>query len=208
MQRLLLILVSVFAIAAAPKRATPTPATPDPSATGNSKLVHPGPNGKLVYEPYTDQGDTIPDFSNCGYMGGGVRIPNVATKITLRPETGGVDDTPRIQQAIDEIAAMPLGADGFRGALVLSRGYYRIGGSLKIHANGIILRGEGSGEGGTVLTAIGNKPRAMITVASEAKQVILESKESPDVTDEYVPVGARSLHIADASHLRVGDTII
>src|SRR5437763_10678987 len=133
MQRLLLILVSVFAIAAAPKRATPTPATPDPSATGNSKLVHPGPNGKLVYEPYTDQGDTIPDFSNCGYMGGGVKIPDVAAKITVRPESGSGDDTQRIQQAIDQIATMPAGPDGFRGALVLARGYYRIGGSLKMH---------------------------------------------------------------------------
>src|SRR2546427_691522 len=81
-------------------------------------------NGKLVYQPYTDQGDTIPDFSNCGYMGGGVKIPDVAAKITLRPETGG-DDTSRIQQAIDQLAAMPAGHDGFRGAIVLARGAYR-----------------------------------------------------------------------------------
>ncbi|HSV15212.1 MAG TPA: hypothetical protein VLI90_13215 [Tepidisphaeraceae bacterium] len=208
MKSYLLILVCAFSIGAVLKRTTPTPPTPDADATGVSKLVHLGSNGKLVYEPYTEHGDVIPDFSNCGYMGGGVRIPDVAAKITLRPETGSGDDTARIQQAIDQLGNMPIGPDGFRGALVLSRGYYHIGGSLKIHASGIVLRGEGSGEGGTVLTATGNKPRAMIVVASDAKQVIVESKQSPDVTDEYVPVGARSLGAVDASQFHVGDCII
>ena len=44
---------------------------------GKSSLVHVGLDGKLVYAPDA-QGNTIPDFSNCGYMGGGVAIPEAA----------------------------------------------------------------------------------------------------------------------------------
>jgi hypothetical protein len=66
----------------------------------HSKLVYPGKDGKLVYKPYTDRGDTIPDFSHCGYGSGGVAIPDVPVKVTLPPEAGQKDDLPRIQAAL------------------------------------------------------------------------------------------------------------
>src|ERR1700683_1229339 len=79
-----------------------------PASTFGATLVHLDKDGKLVYEPYDEQGDTIPDFSNCGYMGGGVKIPDVPVKATVEPITGSSDDTDRIQRAIKEVSAMPL----------------------------------------------------------------------------------------------------
>ena len=52
----------------------------------HSKLVVPVPDGRLRYTPDA-QGNTIPDFSHCGYMGGGVAIPQVETKLTLHPDS-------------------------------------------------------------------------------------------------------------------------
>ncbi|MDQ3814839.1 MAG: hypothetical protein M3347_12925 [Armatimonadota bacterium] len=69
-----------------------------------SKLVHPGADGKLVYVPYTEHGDVIPDFSHCGYGGGGVKIPDVTIKVTLEPDADTQDDAPRLQAAIDQVA--------------------------------------------------------------------------------------------------------
>src|SRR5436305_11558998 len=79
-----------------------------------SEWVHPGPDGKLVYKT-TPAGDRIMDFSYAGYMGGGVALPDVPAKRTVKP-TGGDDDTAAIQSAIDAVAAMPI-ENGFRGAV-------------------------------------------------------------------------------------------
>src|SRR6478672_11315918 len=76
-----------------------------PAAAATSEWVHPGPDGKLVYKT-TQAGDRIMDFSHAGYMGGGVALPDVPVKRTVKP-TGGAD-ADAIQGAIDEVAAMPL----------------------------------------------------------------------------------------------------
>src|SRR5581483_6353718 len=172
-----ILLLSAAAIAAVPKKRGTTPAadeaagdqpTAAQSQAGDSKLVHLGPHGKLVYQPYDAQGDQIPDFSNCGYGGGGVKIPDVPVKLTLHPQAGSGDDTSRVQRAIEQVSAMPLNADGFRGALLLSHGEYRIGGILHIRASGVVLRGEGSGANGTILKATGTEPRSLIEVQGAA----------------------------------------
>src|SRR5947208_15217092 len=87
----------------------------------SGKLVFAGKDGKLSYAPSDAAGDTIPDFSNAGYMGGGVRIPEVPVKITVKPgDEPKRDDTQRIQQAIDAVAKMPLEKNGVRGAVLLA----------------------------------------------------------------------------------------
>src|SRR5947208_12853097 len=95
---------------------------------GNStnSLVSLGANGKLHYKPYTDRGDVIPDFSRCGYGGGGAELPIVPVTVTLSPQTDSTDDTARIQAALDEVAKLPLDKNGLRGAVLLKRGRYRI----------------------------------------------------------------------------------
>ena len=118
------------------------------SGSGTSLIAF-EPDGTLKYLP-NKHGDVILDYSHCGYMGGGVAIPDVPVAITLTPSGG--DDGPAIQAAIDELAAKPLGADGFRGAILLKAGTFKVGQELYIRDSGIVLRGEGAEEDtGTLL---------------------------------------------------------
>jgi hypothetical protein len=174
------------------------------AATGHSSLVYPGPEGKLVYVP-DEQGNTIPDFSNCGYKGGGVRLPEVPVKVTLEPAEG--DAGARIQAALDQVAALPLDENGIRGAVLLKRGTYRIGGALKLGASGVVLRGEGQGEDGTVLICAGKGQRTLVQIrgTGSPKEVAGTRRQ---VTDTYVPVGARSFHVDSAEGFKVGDRVI
>lgn len=79
---------------------------------GQSQIAYTGKDGRMVYVP-DYKGNRIIDFSNVGYMGGGVKLPDVQARIAVQP-TGG-DDTAMLQAAIDEVSRLPRDADGFRG---------------------------------------------------------------------------------------------
>jgi hypothetical protein len=170
-----------------------------------SELVRSNREGRLVYKASSPEGDTILDFSNCGYGGGGVALPKVAVKLKLKPVPNAVDDTERIQRAIDELSQLPLRADGFRGALLLRKGIYRVQGTLKLTQSGVVLRGEGSGPDGTVLVATGVAKRSLIEVKGAASPK--PSGTPLTITDRYVPVGARSFSVTETTGLKVGSAI-
>src|SRR6266498_4300967 len=113
-----------------------------------TSLVYPGIDGKLVYVA-DSLGNRIPDFSNAGYKGGGVTIPYVPVKAIVWPVAG--DNADKIQKAIDSVAALPLDAYGFRGAVLLKMGFYQLDKPLYIKASGVVLRGEGMSDIGTIL---------------------------------------------------------
>src|SRR5689334_2108346 len=115
-------------------------------------LVYPGTDGKLVYTP-DEKGNIIQDCSHAGYGGGGVPIPTVAVKETIWPVPG--DNTAHVQAAIDKVSALPLDRNGFRGAVLLRAGQYRLATPLTIQASGVVLRGEGMGDTGTILIGTG-----------------------------------------------------
>src|SRR5688500_12192344 len=71
--------------------------------------AYPGTDGKLLYKPLP-LGDKIGDYTNVGYMGGTVPIPNVPTKITVSPVAG--DDQQNIQNAIDFVESLVPDANG------------------------------------------------------------------------------------------------
>jgi len=99
--------------------------------------VHPGDDGRLVYVS-DEQGNTIPDFSHAGYEGGGKPLPTVPIKETVWPVAG--DNTSNLQSAIDRVSALPRDKNGFRGALLIKMGYYKLGTPLKIAASGVAQR--------------------------------------------------------------------
>ncbi|MFD0752064.1 hypothetical protein ACFQZS_18055 [Mucilaginibacter calamicampi] len=172
--------------------------------------VYPGMDGKLVYAA-DSLGNKIPDFSNAGYKGGGVAIPYVPNKVTVWPVVG--DCSVVIQAAIDKVSAMPLDAQGFRGAVLLKQGTYPLDKPLTIKASGVILRGEGSTEIGTILFGrtvtprpAGNAGSSLINLAGE-KGIAVQEATKQLVTDKYVPVGARSLNLASAKGFKVGDKV-
>ena len=77
-----------------------------PSARpGRSALVTASADGRLSYQPYTERGDVLPDFSHCGFGGGGVALPDAVVKETLEPRADG-DGSARIQAALDRVEAV------------------------------------------------------------------------------------------------------
>jgi hypothetical protein len=90
--------------------------------------------------------------------------------------------------------------------VLLRKGRYRLGGTLCIAAGGVVLRGEGSGEDGTVLVATLRKQHTLIRVAGEGSPREVPSSRQA-ITDDYVPVGARTVTVADASAFRPGDEV-
>ncbi len=200
----------------------------EPLSGRYSIVAHPGENGHLVYTP-DYRGNRIPDFSTVGYRAGGVPVPEVPVKVTLEPGTG--DDTERIQAAIDEVGALPVDDNGFRGAVLLKAGAYEIGTELEINRSGVVLRGEGQGDlkelllnpddglsldefkaavqGGntTVLIATGEERRTLIRIGGESG-LSIQRDTGTEIIDRYVPVGTHTFHVDDAGAFQAGDRIV
>lgn len=176
-------------------------------AVANAQLISEGPGG-LVYQTYANEGqanavNTVPDFSRSGYMGGGVAIPFVPAAVTLNPS--GFDDTAAIQNAINTVSALPV-VNGFRGAVYLSAGEYTVSSTLNINASGVVIRGAGQQEsGGTRITYTATTQSDLFAILGSSGPSGTGSSYS--ITDSYVPVGATTLNISDASTFSVGDMI-
>jgi hypothetical protein len=82
-----------------------------------------------------------------------VRLPTVPAARTVSPASG--DNSARIQATLDQVSSLAPGADGLRGAVVLEPGTSEVAGVLKIGASGVVLRGSGSAEGGTIVRMTG-----------------------------------------------------
>jgi len=189
---------------------------------GTGSVFRMGSDGKLVYSQ-DENGNRLPDFSYVGYHSGEKAIPDVPVKITIEPVEG--DNTQHIQHALDQLGKLPIDKDGFRGALLLKRGVYKVGGRLILSDSGTVLRGEGSGPEGTVIIATGyDNPkyrRPLISVAPKEnlsaestqyhssqnvpKMVLADSKSS--ITNTTVPIGARSFSVESAAGFKAGDRI-
>jgi hypothetical protein len=187
-----------------------------------TSLVYPGTNGRLVYVA-DSLGNKIPDFSNAGYKGGGVPIPYVAVKETVWPVPG--DNSANIQTAIDRVSAMSPDASGFRGAVLLKMGNYDLEKPIYIKTSGVVLRGEGMSDIGTILVGKLEKISAesqglpmerqnrsfrrspLVNIGGESGLKPLEETKQI-ITDKYVPVGARSFNVTSAKGFKAGDRIL
>lgn len=137
-----------------------------------------------------------------------VRKIYTATSTSSSVDSSGTgDDTQRIQEAIDRLSLMPRDANGFRGAVLLRKGIFRVAGTLRIRESGVVLRGEGSGEEGTIILGTGTKARNLLEAGGNAGPAA-DMSTAAHVSDLYVPSGARSFHVEDASRFAVGDQVI
>jgi hypothetical protein len=181
-----------------------------------TSLVYPGADGKLVYIA-DSLGNKIPDFSNAGYKGGGVPIPTVQPKAIVWPIAG--DNSDHLQKIIDSVSVLPLDASGFRGAILLKRGLYNLEKPITIKASGVVLRGEGMNDIGTIL--FGKTPKqtpgqggrggggrqALVNIAG-ATAIKPQDETKQVITDNYVPVGAVSFTVASTKAFKKGDKIL
>lgn len=166
----------------------------------NQAWVSRDASGKLVYRTLP-RGDRIVDFSYAGYMGGGVALPQVPVAQTVAPSRS--DDSVAIQAAIDAVSAMPL-KNGFRGAVLLGPGTFQCSRTPTIAASGVVLRGSGPTEGGTTLKLTGD-PHVAISIGE--KETIQMVGEPAHIAEAYVPSGAQSIMLDDATSFAAGDTI-
>jgi hypothetical protein len=141
------------------------------------------------------------DFSHAGYGGGGVSVPSVGSVLRVRP-TGG-DDTALIQAALDRAASMPADGRGLRGAVLLERGRFRVGGVLRLSASGVVLRGAGVNE--TTVVATGRGRRALVEVGGDEPPT---AGASVKVVDEKVPAGGLALTLESVEGLAPGDRVV
>ncbi|MEX0987523.1 MAG: T9SS type A sorting domain-containing protein [Bacteroidales bacterium] len=182
---------------------------PDPA------LVYPDENDHLVYVKHANTQETnanniIIDYSNCGFMGGGIAIPDIPVRITLYPQFG--DDQERIQAAIDSVSGLVPDINGYRGAVLLKAGTYDLGrallsgnDALQIRTSGVILRGEGQGTDGTILKTSFETKHQIIATRPERPSIATTNKTK--ITDPYVGSGRFGFHVEDITGFAVGDTI-
>lgn len=173
---------------------TPTPTPPPAAADLRYPVV------ESDYMPSRQQtGDMIPDFSRVGYRWGDRAILDVAVVETLTPPSDGGDATALIQQAIDRTQS---------GAILLKRGVYRISGTIRINRSGIVLRGEGEGEDGTLLVAAGTTKRDLVVIGGSGSRRVESNTEAYDILDDYVPAGRFWVRSPRAGEFRVGDNVV
>jgi hypothetical protein len=184
-------------------------------AQWQSTKVYYNGNGKLAYVRDAS-GNQIPDFSYAGYKNGNFPIPTIAVVDSVSPVTG--DNTTNIQNAIDRVASRSLDVNGFRGALLMKAGRYRVSGTLLLDASGIVLRGVGEGSDtttNTVIYATGDSlTQSEVLIAGGGNGGSNGSAWSGALTSnvnivtDSVHVGDYTFQVTDASQFSVGDNIV
>ena len=175
------------------------------SFSQTSTLVSLDTTGNLVYKPDA-KGNTIPDFSGVGYKNGEVAIPTVAVVKTVYPVAG--DNLANIQNAINEVAKLPIGTDGFRGAILFKKGFYPVSDTIKVNASGIVLRGEGKDTiNGTRFHATTLKQYALFSFVGTGG--VFQTGSKKYTTDAYIPYGSNKLTVtSNSGNFKVGDSIL
>ena len=116
------------------------------------------------------------------------------------------------------VASRPLDANGFRGALLMKAGKYRVSGTLLLNASGVVLRGVGEGSDSLTNTIIyatndsTSQPTVLIAgggnTGSNSSAWSGSLTSNVNIISDSVHVGDRIFQVADASPFMVGDNII
>lgn len=160
-----------------------------------------GEDSRLAYAP-DSLGNRVVDFSYAGYMAGAQAIPDAPIRVTVPAREG--DATARIQAAIDYVGNLPLDVNGVRGAVLLGAGVHTVLSGVVMRKSGVVIRGVGMGENGTVLLGDGRTRETVVRVFGE-DHVVLKPKLR--IADAYVPVNAMHFEVENAGSLKVGDRV-
>lgn len=189
--------------------ATLTVTTPG-TTYASTKVVDDG-NGNLSYPADVD-GNRVVDFSHAGYKGGGIPLPAVPVVKTISPIAG--DNTAAIQAAIDEVGAMTVQPNGYRGTLLLTAGLYRIDGTVRMNKSGVVLAGVGDGHDSatnTILQRPLSASTASVVIAGGGFNDRFRSElpnTRAEITTAFVQVGARSFDVDTPGLYTVGDQVV
>src|SRR5690606_16567999 len=106
--------------------------------------------------------------------------------------------------AIDYVGGLTPDEHGIRGAVLLEKGVFRVGGALRIATSGVVLRGSGATEDGTVILGTGTTRETLIRVAGQDNRVY-DTEQYP-ITG-YVPVNATELMVDGAHNIKSGNRV-
>ncbi len=162
-------------------------------------LLAGGAQGARVQDTAQESFEPAIDFSCVGYREG-LQPPLVEG--VLRVEAVKGDATALLQAALDAVGSREPGRDGFRGALVLGEGRFEVAGQLRVKASGVVLRGSGSGAGGTEVVATGLSRRSLL----EVRGSVPEEGPGQAIVGE-VEAGAVDFVVAELGGLAVGDRV-
>ena len=170
-----------------------------------SSLVSVGTNGRLVYTADT-KGNVVPDYSAVGYRNSEAPIPTIGVVVTVNPVAG--DNLANVQNAINQVAAMPLEANGFRGTILFTAGTYNMSDTVTISASGIVLRGVGFDVSGTNFIATKTAQHTLFIFAGASGTTYTKSKSTRKaITDSYVPTGKKQITVASGHTFAIGDPV-
>lgn len=184
------------------------------TTTNESSQAYYGESGRLIH-PLDGLGNRIADFSAAGYRNSNVPLPDVTATIdasrfvTVSPVAG--DDMASIQAAIDQVGAMSLNADGYRGVVQLTAGEFQISNQVAILNSGVVLRGVGDGSDpatSTILRGTGTQQRSLVVVGASSGFASTVSGTTHNILDKYVPVGATSVRVDSTTNWNVGDAVV
>ncbi len=155
-------------------------------------------------------------------------------KETIWPVAG--DNTANVQAAIDKVSALPADKSGFRGAVLLRAGYYKMATPVRsrpaawccaARAWAIPAPFSLARERAAAAPALRWRPApaapparcrrqgrgpgggqpTLIKIAGASGWVTKDETKQP-VADDYVPVGSRTIRVASARGFKAGDTVI
>ncbi len=155
--------------------------------------------GQLAYRA-DSLGNQIPDYSWCGYRASNEAIPTVPVKVVI-PATSG-DVTSDLQKAIDYVSALPLDKNGFRGAILLEKGTFKVSGRFTLTTSGIVIRGSGAE---TVIKATGTDRSTLLRVAGQNN---IQLENTVAIVADYIPVGSTEISVENVSAFKAGQNII
>ena len=174
----------------------------DASSKPPLPIISNGTNG-LRYDA-DEHGDRVPDFSSCGYASADQQIPIAPVRVVVSPTKE--DETAQIQHAINYVAGLPADSNGLRGAVLLLKGRHKLFGELQITNSGVVLRGQGAGEDGTILVAAGLDRRTLIRVVGR-NDLSVSANPNWQIKEAYVPVGTTTIQLQAAVGLQTGSHV-
>lgn len=148
----------------------------------------------------TSNGDILPDFSYVGYRQGDHKLPSSQphnASVVIEPSTSASEDqTSAIQAALDQVSTAG-------GAVVeLAAGKHYLAGASIVIPSKTWLRGADASK--TIVYVKGNA-RAVFSVGTPALKAKVGS--STAITASYVPIGASTVAVQDASIFEVGQDV-
>jgi hypothetical protein len=157
--------------------------------------------GNLLYSK-DNLGNQIPDFSYAGFEASEKQIPTIENKIVVPQQEQ--DATRIIQAAIDYVSSLKPNKLGYRGAVLLAQGIFKVSGTLYIKKSGVVLRGSGNSEKGTILLGTGLDRESVIRVLG------IDDKKKEEVyslSTTFSPLGTQTIHLKEVTKLKVNDAI-